>query len=407
MRILLVTPVPPQADGAGAVPVLLHAQVEGLRAGNELTLVSAVGEERGEAAAARGLRDSGLDAHFADRRIPATAPRRLRRRARMAGAWAFGPRPWRSIWFADPRVQAILDRLAAEREFDVVAVEDSAMAGYRLPAGVPSLLTEHEVLRPRPLRGPPSDPRRWPAWAFEERDWRKRPPFQRRAWRRFDRLLAFGGRDAAAIAELAPEVADRVEVCPFGLELPAPADRAAERGEGLLFVGNFSHRPNRDAALWLAGEIMPALLRLRPRAKLRIVGSAAPAEVLALASDSVEVIADAASVDPHLSAAAVVVAPVRTGGGMRMKVLQALAAGKAVVTTSRGSEGFDCFAEPAPLLVADDAGSFAERVALLLGDAERRGALAADARRFAEAHYAPGAWAARLLALYEAARQGS
>lgn len=405
MRILLVTPVPPQADGAGAIPVLLHAQLEGLRAaGNEVTLVSAVGDEPGEAEAARALRDSGLDAHFADRRVPTGAARRWRRRARMAASWAFGKPPWRSIWFADPGVQAILDRMAAAKGFDVVAVEDSAMADYRLPTGVPSVLTEHEVLRPRPLRGPPADPRAWPGWAFAERDWRKRPPFQRRAWSRYDRVLAFGRRDAAAIAELAPEVAARVRVCPFGLDLPAPADPAAEQPDTVFFVGNFSHQPNRDAALWLAGEILPAVLARQPQARLRIVGSAPPAEVLALAGPAVEVIADAPSVAPHLAAAAVVVAPVRTGGGMRMKVLQALAAGKAVVTTPRGSEGFDCFEETAPLSVAEDAEALGRQIAALLGDEKRRHEQGQRARDFATAHYSPGAWASRLEAIYGDAR---
>ena len=146
---------------------------------------------------------------------------------------------------------------------------------------------------------------------------------------------------------------------------------------------------------------MPALLARQPGARLRIVGSSAPPEILALAGAAVEVLADAPSVEPYLDAAAVVVAPVRIGGGMRMKVLQALAAGKAVVTTSRGSEGFDCFEEPPPLAVADDADGFA---ADDRGAAGRRPAAtansAARARSFAETHYSPTAWASRLEALY-------
>jgi glycosyltransferase involved in cell wall biosynthesis len=324
----------------------------------------------------------------------------------MASAWTLGARPWRAIWFADPGIQAILDRLERSHRFDVAVVEDSAMAGFRLPAGVPSLLTEHEVLRPRPVDWSAGGPREWPPWAFGELDWRKRPRFQRAAWSRFDRVLAFGNRDAAAIAELAPEVADRVRVSPFGLALPPAAERDREQPGNLLFVGNFTHQPNRDAALWLAREIMPALLARRPEARLRIVGSSPPPEILALASGAVEVVADAPSIEPYNEAAAVVVAPVRVGGGMRMKVLQALAAGKAVVTSGRGSEGFDCFAEPPPLALADDAESFATTIATLLGDDERRHELGARARSFAEAHYSQPAWAARLEHAYEEAIQG-
>ncbi len=406
MRILIVAPMPPQPAGGGAIPVLLEAQIAGLRERNEVTFVSAIGEEPGEAEAAERLRDSGLEAHFADRRQPRAARPRWRRRARMASSWLLGGRPWRAVWFADPGIQAILDRLANAHDFDVAVVEDSAMSGYRLPAGVPTLLTEHEVLRPRPIDWHPGHPNEWSGWAFNELDWRKRPRFQRAAWRSFDRVLAFGNRDAAAIAELAPELAPRVRVSPFGLPLPALADPQGEQPESVLFVGNFTHQPNRDAALWLAREIMPALLSQRPGARLRIVGSSPPPEILALAGESVEVIADAPSVEPYLAAAAVVVAPVRTGGGMRMKVLQALAAGKAVVTTSRGSEGFDCFEPAAPLTVADDVGAFAGGVAALLADSNRRRALSQAARHFAEAHYSPDAWAGRLEDAYREAIRG-
>jgi glycosyltransferase involved in cell wall biosynthesis len=400
MKILIVAPMPPQADGAGAIPVLLHAQLLGLRERHEVTFVSTIGDDPGEAEAAAGLADSGLEAHFADRRVPGSPRQRWRRRARMATAWALRGQPWRAVWFADPGLQTILDRLARTHDFDVVVVEDSAMSSYRLPTGVPAVLTEHEVLRPRPTDWHLGTPRGWPGWAFNELDWHKRPPFQRAAWRHFERVLAFGKRDAAAIAELAPEVAARVRVSPFGLALPPAADPQREQPDNLLFVGNFSHQPNRDAAQWLAREIMPTVLAREPAARLRIVGSSAPAEILALEGEAIEVIPDAPSVEPYIEAAAVIVAPVRTGGGMRMKVLQALAAGKAVVTTSRGSEGFDCFAQPAPLAVADDAGGFAAEVAALLGNASRRQQIGVQARAFAEAHYGPTAWATRLEDVY-------
>lgn len=405
MKVLIVAPVPSQPAGGGAIPVLLEAQIAGLRERNEVTFVSAVGEEPGEAEAAERLGRSGLDAHFADRRQPRTARGRWRRRERMASSWLLGGKPWRAVWFADPGIQTILDRLADTHSFDVAVVEDSAMSGYRLPTGVPALLTEHEVLRPRPIDWHPGGPGNWPGWAFGELDWRKRPRFQRSAWRSFDRVLAFGNRDAAAIAELAPEIGSRVRVSPFGLALPPATDPERQRG-GLLFVGNFTHQPNRDAALWLAREIMPALLTRQPGAKLRIVGSSAPPEILALASAAVEVIADAPSIAPYMDAAAVIVAPVRVGGGMRMKVLQALAAGKAVVTTTRGSEGFDCFEEAPPLAIADDAEAFAATIATLLSEPEQRLELGARARSFAKAHYSPTAWASRLERAYEEAIQG-
>lgn len=403
MRILLVVPVPPQADGGGAIPVLLWAELRGLRQRHEVTLVTALGDEPGEEEAVRRLGGDG-EVFVVDRRRPPSGARRYRRQLRMAAAWARGRWPWRTVWFADPGFQREIDRLGAEREFDVVAVEDSAMSVFRYPAGVATVFTHHEVLRPRPIDWAPGPPRYWPGWAFGELDWRRWRRFQPEAWRRFDRVQVFSARDAEAISDLAPDVADRVRIDPFGLILPPVADPAREEPGTILFVGAFHHPPNRDAALWLARDILPAVLERAPGARLRIVGSAPPPEVLGLAGPQVEVVADAPSVLPHTEAAAVVMAPVRTGGGMRMKVLQAMAAGKAVVTTPRGVEGYTGFGEEPPLAVGESEAEIATATAALLEDEAARRDLGARARRFAERHHSPEAWAERQTAVFEEAR---
>jgi glycosyltransferase involved in cell wall biosynthesis len=402
MRVLLVVPVPPQADGAGAIPVLLHAELLGLRQRHEVTLVTAIGDEPGEEEAVAGLREQ-VEVHAADRRRPPPGARRRRRQLRMAARWARGSWPWRTVWYADPGIQRLLDRVAAGREFDVIAVEDSAMSVFRYPAGVATVFTHHEVLRPRPVEWRPGPPRSWPGWAFGELDWRRWGRFQRQAWGRFDRVQVFSRRDAEAIAGLAPEAAPRVRVDPFGLVLPPAADPARQAEGTMLFVGAFHHPPNRDAALWLAREILPAVRERCPEARLRIVGSGPPPEVRELAGPAVEVVADAPSVLPHTEEAAVVMAPVRTGGGMRMKVLQAMAAGKAVVTTPRGTEGYTGFGEEPPLAVGESATEIAAATAALLGDDERRLALGERAREFAERHHSPEAWAERQTAVFEEA----
>jgi glycosyltransferase involved in cell wall biosynthesis len=402
MKVLLVVPVPPVADGAGAIPVLLHAELLGLKERHEVTLVTAVGDEPGEAEAGRRLAGE-VEVHAADRRRPPPGMARRRRQLRMASAWARGRWPWRTVWYAAPGIQRILDSLGAERSFDVVAIEDSAMSVFRYPAGVPTVFTHHEVLRPRPVNWSAGPPHNWPAWAFGELDWRRWARFQPQAWRRFDRVQVFSQRDAEQVAELAPDVAPRVRVDPFGLVLPPRADPAREVAGTILFVGAFHHPPNRDAAIWLAREILPAVLERHPEARLRIVGSGPTAEVRALAGPSVEVVADAPSVLPHLEEAVVVMAPVRTGGGMRMKVLQAMAAGKAVVTTPRGTEGYTGFGEEPPLAVGESEAEIATATAELLTDDERRRRLGQRAREFAERHHSPEAWAGRQTAVFEEA----
>lgn len=401
MRILLIVPMVPRGDGAGAIPLLLQAQLVGLRERHEVTLVTAMGDEPGESEAAERLTRSAVDAWIVDRRQPASPGRRWRRRWRLAETWVRKRWPWRTVWFADPGVQGLIDQLAATRTFDVVAVEDSAMSVFRLPSGVPAVLTEHEAHRapaPEWRHGPLAG---LPKRALAALDWRRLEPFQRRAWDRFDLIQVFSRGDAEAIAEQDPSLAPRLRVNPFGLVLPAPGDPSREDGTTVLFVGNFTHPPNRDAAAWLAEEIMPAVRDRFPQARLRIVGSSPPPGVLALAGPGVEVIADAPTVEPYVEAAAVVVAPVRAGGGMRMKVLDAMAKGKAVVTTELGAEGFTEFDPKPPLRIADSAEAIAEATAGLLADPSERRDLGLRARAFVEARYSPAAWAERLERVYE------
>lgn len=402
MKILLALSMVPQADGVGAIPKLLHAQLLGLRERNDVTVVGSFGELPGQAQAAEALMRSDLDAHFVDRRRSPSPLRRWSVRAQLAASWATRPWPWRAV-SATAGVQPTLDRLAADRSFDVVAVEEDLMSVLRFPPGAPTVLTEHEAFQAPASSWRAPRLRERPEQLFRVRDWRRWARFQQAAWERADLIQVYSESDAAEIAKRSPQVAERVRVDPFGLVPPAPADPARVKPNTVLFAGTFTHLPNRDAALWLASEIMPAVRSGHPEAHLRLVGSAPPREVLDLAGPGVEVIADAPSMEPHLEAAAVVVAPVRTGGGMRMKVLEAMARGKAVVTTPLGAEGFTGFGAGPPLAIGADAAAIASATADLLADDGKRDALGRRARDFAIRHHSPEAWALRLEKVYEEA----
>ncbi len=392
----------PDRDGIGAMPKLYHAQLTGLLERNEVTLVCSFGEDAGQAEAAEALAASGLDAHFVDRRRSSSAARRWRVRAGLAASWAGRRRPWRVVCGA-AGLQPVIDRLAATRSFDVVAVEDNPLAVLRFPAGTPAVLTEHEAVRAPAAEFRASRLRERPMRALRAADWRRWDAFLPSAWAKFDLLQVYCDGDARAVVRQAPGLGGRVRVNPYGMELPPPCDPAGEQAGTILFTGTFAHLPNRDAARWLATEIMPAVRARRPEARLRLVGSSPPREVLDLHGPGVEVIADAPSVRPHLEAAALVIAPVRSGGGMRMKVLEAMAAGKAVVTTPLGAEGFDVLDPAPPLAIAEGADAIAAATAALLGDDGMRRDLGRGARDFARRRHTPGAWAARLEAVYEEA----
>jgi len=390
-----VAPMPPRREAPGAIPLVLHAAITGLRERHEVTLVTAFGDEPGEAEAIAELQADGLAVHAVDRRQPAAPGARWRRRARLAAAWARGRDPWRTIWFADPGIQRVLAGLDG-RSFDVVAVEDNSVAGFRLPDGVPSVLTEHEVRRPRPY-----DWHGGPRRTLGEADWHRWPAYERRVWRRYDRLQVFTARDAAHAAEIAPDLGESIVVNPFGVDAPETGSVAEGTDRSLLFMGNFTHPPNRDAAEWLVREIMPELRSRVTGVSLTVVGGGAPVGFLAEVPADVHYAGEVPDAAPELARAAVVVAPIRTGGGMRMKVLYALAGGKAVVTTTRGAEGLLLDGER-PLVIADDADEFAAQTAALLEDRAARRALGEGARAFARERHSPTAYARRLEATYEA-----
>jgi polysaccharide biosynthesis protein PslH len=404
MRVLLLTPMPPSALGLSATPVLLHALLQALRARHEVTLVTVAGPHAQDVEAARALRASGLDL-VAVPRDESSRAARASRWLRHTARWMTSTLPARTIWFHRPEVQQAIDRLAAERRFDVVHVEDNAMGVYRLPAGIPSLFTEHEVRTPRGVR--------WLGWLrddsgpyrglLDEIDWHRWTRYHRSVWGRFDMIQALTERDASSMRRLAPELSSRIRVNPFAVELPAPADPAVEDEDTIVFTGAFLHPPNVDAARWLVGEILPRVRARRPGVRLRIVGSDPRGAARDLAAADVEVTGWVPSVDAELARAAVVVAPVRTGGGQRMKVLHAMGAGKAVVTTPRGAEGLLAGDEPAPpLMVAETADEIAGAIAALLADRAERHRLGARARAFVSARHGVEALGERLDDAYAA-----
>ena len=384
MRVLVTAPLLPHPGATAGGAVVFYGLIEALAARYEVTLVCFAGASPNDQAGLEAL------ARLAVTTVPVwrePAANVLHRRVRLALRWASGRQPLRVLKFHDPRLQAALDRVVADvaargDKFDLCQVEDNAMAQYRYPAGVPSVLTEHEV-----RDGSGHKPLRTGRWTS----------YQRAVWQRFDRLQVFTERDAAGLRWIAPELAPRVRVNPFGVALGPPPDRAVEGGDELVFVGGFRHAPNVDAARWLAHAIFPLIVARQPGVRLTIVGADPPARVRTLASDRVRVTGFVPDVDPYVERAAVVIAPLRTGGGMRVKLLQAMARGKAVVTTSLGAEGL---VTGAPLRVADTAAGLAEAAIALLADPAGRRELGDCARRFVAIHHSWGGFAERLAAIY-------
>jgi polysaccharide biosynthesis protein PslH len=203
---------------------------------------------------------------------------------------------------------------------------------------------------------------------------------ERRAVARADLVVTVSEDDAR---RLAPRPRELV-VCPNGWDPGTPLPVAAD--PVVVFAALLSWQPNVDAAVWFARDVWPAVVEARPDARLLLVGRDPAPEVRALAGESVEVTGTVPDVRPYVAAARVAVAPLRAGGGTRLKILEALDAGRPVVATSVGVSGLDDLVGHG-VVVADDPSRMAAEITALLADADRAARLGADGHAAVRARY--------------------
>jgi glycosyltransferase involved in cell wall biosynthesis len=299
--------------------------------------------------------------------------------------WSLGMLRGLPPWATDCRSTAYatrLERLLDEWRPDVVEVHLQVMAQYAEAAEkrkVPTILVDYDPPSAwaQDLLAVTKGPRRVARWA-EVGVWRR---YERATRRQFNAIVAFAERDLAAIEPTAGAAA--LVRIPLAVEVPSlPLDPQGSDPPTILFIGGFAHPPNVDAALWLGRTLFPRVLARVPEARLDIVGHEPGDEIRALAGGAVSVHASVPDVTPYLDRAAVVVAPIRLGGSMRMKVLEALAAGKALVATPRAAEGL----AGEHFVLAADEDELVEALVGLLLEPERRRALGERARAWAEQH---------------------
>ena len=206
--------------------------------------------------------------------------------------------------------------------------------------------------------------------------------YEQQTVRQFHHVIAVSENDRDLMSTWVEK--SRISVVPTGVDLQQYQPEASPRAVGplVMFVGAMDWEPNADAVEYFCQKIWPSILAQVPSARFRIVGRNPIRRVQRLASDSVEVTGSVPSVLDHLREAAVVVVPLRVGGGTRLKIYEAMAAGKAVVSTSIGAEGLDVH-HGTDVMLADDPGTFAEATIMLLRDEELRRRYEREAARLA------------------------
>jgi len=407
LNLLYVSPTPPSPPRYGG-QVRMHGLMSALARHHDVTTVALLDPIEDAAAAERTTRSYCRKVVLLSnpRDVPGAGKRLLQLRS-LASL-----RSYERHLYTVPRLQRALDDLLAEERFDIVNVEFPYLAHYRLrraPRGSPTPLVvldehnvEYDVLR-QVARSEAGLGRR----IYNLFNWRKLRGEEQAAWRRFDAVTVSSRHDDAMVRAAVP--AARTAVIPNAVDVELfrrrPGDPAPD-GRTIVFFGAINYFPNTDGILFFLREVWPALSARHPAARLEILGHRPPPSVLAHRGPRVEVPGFVDDLRPHLAQAAVVIAPLRMGSGTRLKILEAMAMGKAVVSTAIGASGIDV-TDGEDILIADDAAGFATAVGRLLEDAPLATRLGESARALVEARYSWDASARELEAFFRALLAGA
>lgn len=283
------------------------------------------------------------------------------------GRWPEMARPFASRALAD-RIRALVHG----RRFDLVQLEFTQLGGLveaARPARV--VLVEHDLSwrshARRRAAAAATRARAVPRTVDDDLERLKR--FELDACRRADQVHVMSEADRLELVPRLGGASDRVAVVPNGVDtrwfVPSPA---AGGRSGVLLLGSFPHPPNLDALDWTVAEVWPEIRRRLPGATLTVAGARPPARVHELdGRDGIRVAGEVGDVRPLLAAHRVLLVPLRSGSGTRLKILEAMACGLAVVSTTIGAEGLPV-AGGQQLLLADTPADLADATARVLLD---------------------------------------
>ena len=339
--------------------------------------------------------------------------------------------PDMALRLASDTYQTRLGALLEQYRYDIVQIEGIEMAPYGLwlanhplwrsarvkenlpgiPIGRPALVFDDHnaeyVLQQRAWETDVRRPARWHAAAYSAIQVNKLRRYERQICQQADRVVAVSEADRDSLRALDPSL--DITVVPNGVDLDYYAAYSRERDsqapdygpQALVFTGKMDFRPNIDAVVWFANEVLPLIQRAEPETRFVIVGKEPHPRVQELASrPGVTVTGWVPDIRAHIAAAAVYVVPLRIGGGTRLKVLEAMAMRSAIVSTRLGCEGFPLDGQEI-ITFADDAPAFADATVALLRDPARSARQGEAGRLFVEANYGWSAIVPRLRAVYD------
>jgi sugar transferase (PEP-CTERM/EpsH1 system associated) len=308
-----------------------------------------------------------------------------------AASHLLDPLPYAAAKYRSAMYRDLLRQAIADTPFDLI-VCDFVVPAVNMPASLPCPAVvfthnvESEIWR-RHYESQTNPIKRALYW----QQWRRMLRFERQTLARFDRVLAVSDVDSQTFQRLYPDALNAPPITVatgVDTEFFSPGTRNPEPGTwNLSFTGSMDWIPNEDAMTYFCRDILPRIRAQVPGVTLSIVGRAPTPAVRRLAEiEGVEVTGRVDDVREHIAKSAVYVVPIRIGGGTRLKIFEAMAMGKAVVSTTVGAEGLPV-TDGQDIVIADEAPAFASAVVTLLRDADQRQRLEQAARDLVVTHY--------------------
>lgn len=292
--------------------------------------------------------------------------------------------PVNYVKYRDPTLMAAVFGLLESATFDVVVVDYSALGWFamqirkRFPE-VPIVTRWHNL-----------DTVVWERWTNRQKSWptmalgNVQTAFVRRQENELasvsDLCLMVGARDAELLTKMAPDA--KIDFLPAGIDVDHYSFQPPPTSQNLLFLASsYKWHANYDSVRWLYDEIMPRIWARHPETVLYITGADHTSEMRKWASDGRVVLTGFVPDEREIAAlCSVLVVPMRLGAGIKLKILTALAMGKAVVTTSQGAEGFAGLEDGTHCLIRDSVDGFAAAVGDVLEDESLHHRLACNGR---------------------------
>jgi polysaccharide biosynthesis protein PslH len=279
--------------------------------------------------------------------------------------------------------------LSADRRWDAVVAVQAPVAQYALQAGNGPRVIDVDTalsfqMHERYVKETGSAAKRTRNWV----SWQKAHQYEARMFRRFHACTLAASIELTYVSAMVSHAQTAVKVVPNGVDCDRNHPGLARTSEAtLVFNGAMTYSANFDAMHYFLAEVYPRIQQQVAGASLTITGGTSGVRLTDLQlDDSVHLSGYVDDIRPVIASATVCVVPLRQGGGTRLKILEAMALGTPVVSTSKGAEGLDV-TPGHDILIADEPAEFAGQVIHLLRDAVQRERLATNARRLVEQRY--------------------